>query len=100
MNGIDAVAAGIIRFEGQTLANRNYRNSKPGNLRNSPLAERIDDSGYAVFPDLATGYLALVRDLVFKFEGKSLHGLSSDSTLLDLMNTYAPSADANYPNIY
>jgi hypothetical protein len=100
VNGIDALAVGIIRFEGQTLANRNYRNSNPGNLRNSPLAGRIDDSGYAVFQNISTGYLALVRDLVLKFQGKSSHGIAPDSTLLDLIHTYAPGADGNNPNIY
>lgn len=100
MNGLDAVAVGITRFEGSTLANRNYRNSNPGNLRNSPLAERIDDSGYAVFPNIATGHLALVRDLALKFQGKTHHGLTLDSTLIDLMNTYAPGADGNSPGVY
>jgi hypothetical protein len=100
MNGLDAVAIGITRFEGSVLENRNYRNSNPGNLRHSPLAGKIDDSGYAVFPNITAGYLGLLRDLRMKFLGKSNHGLSPDSTVLDLMDTYAPTRDGNNPNVY
>lgn len=100
MNGLDAVAIGITRFEGQTLSNRNYRNSNPGNLRRSRLTALQDDAGYCVFGSIMRGYLALLLDLRAKFDGNNDHGLTPDSTLFDLMSTYAPRFDKNDPQVY
>jgi hypothetical protein len=94
MNGLEAVADAIMKFEGWEPGSRSYENRNPGNLR---LA---GSKGYTIFPDLPTGYAALLRELQSKFSGNNSHGIGPTSTLLQLFNVYAPQADSNNPSQY
>ncbi len=98
MNGLEAVADAIMQFEGWKLGSRSYVNRNPGNLRLQ--GRTADDKGYTIFPDLPTGYAALLRELQSKFSGNNSHNIGPGSTLLDLFNIYAPSSDANNPSQY
>lgn len=100
MRGIEAVADAIMHYEGWFAGSRSNRNRNPGNLRDSRLKSGEDPQGYAVFSTLAMGYTALVTDLESKFQGHTSTGLTPDSSLLDLMEVYAPSADRNNPSRY
>jgi hypothetical protein len=106
VSGLEAVADAIMRFEGFNPKTRSYQNRNPGNLRLAihpdagVAAYDVDDKGFTIFPDLATGYNALLRDLRAKFTGANRHGLGPSSTLLGMMKIYAPSADANNPLEY
>lgn len=106
VSGLEAVADAIMRYEGWDPKTRSYVNRNPGNLRPAihPDAEStqypVDDHGFFVYPDFATGYNALLRDLRAKFTGANRHGLGPASTLLGMMQIYAPSADANNPLDY
>jgi hypothetical protein len=98
VNGLEAVADAIMAFEGWKIGSRSYTNRNPGNLR---LQGRdADDKGYTIFPDLPTGYSALLRELQSKFSGNNSHGIGPSSTLLGLFNIYAPPADNNPTNAY
>jgi len=87
-----------MKFEGWALGSRSYINRNPGNLR-LPGRE-ADDRGYTIFPDLPTGYAALLRELQSKFSGNNAHGIGPSSTVLDLFNVYAPPSDNNPTNAY
>jgi hypothetical protein len=107
VSGLEAVADAIQRYEGWDPKTRSYMNRNPGNLRagvhiNAHAADAypVDEKGFYVYPDLATGYSSLVRDLRAKFTGQNDHGLGPASTLLGMMKIYAPSADANNPLDY
>jgi hypothetical protein len=56
--------------------------------------------GFVRFASLVNGYMALTRDLRAKFSGKNEHGISGETTLLGLMQVYAPTADYNVPMSY
>jgi hypothetical protein len=98
MNGLEAVADAIMQFEGWKLGSRSYVNRNPGNLRLQ--GRTADDKGYTIFPDLPTGYAALLRELQAKFSGSNSHGIGPSSTLLALFNIYAPPSDNNPTNAY
>ena len=98
MNGLEAVADAIMKFEGWEPGSRSYENRNPGNLR--LVGRTADDKGYTIFPDLPTGYAALLRELQSKFSGNNSHGIGPSSTLLGLFNIYAPPADDNPTNAY
>ena len=104
VNGLEALADGIQRYEGFDPATRSFQNRNPGNLRLGVHAGLtsypVDDKGYTIFPDLCTGYSALLRELRSKFTGQNEHNIGPASTLLSLMNVYAPAADKNQPNEY
>jgi hypothetical protein len=100
MNALEAVADAIMHYEGWFAGSRANRNRNPGNLRDSPYKNSEDPQGYAVFDSLSSGYEALLHDLEVKFSGRSHSGLTPDSTLLDLFEVYAPSADRNNPSRY
>jgi len=100
VKGVEALALAIWRFEGNSFQCRNYRNANPGNLRESPLEAGVDGQGYAYFPNVTAGYLALLRDLYEKFSGKSGTHLTPRSTIYDLLSVYAPVTDGNYPVHY
>lgn len=97
---LEAVADAIMHYEGWAPGSVSNRNRNPGNLRESPLTKSEDPGGFCVFTDLPTGYHALLHDLECKFSGQSRHELGPRSTLLDLFNVYAPSADHNVPAKY
>jgi hypothetical protein len=98
VSGLEAVADAIMQFEGWKIGSRSYENRNPGNLR---LPGRTaDDRGYTIFPDLPTGYAALLRELQSKFSGANSHGIGPSSTVLALFNIYAPPSDDNPTNAY
>lgn len=100
MNGLDAIATGIMTFEGPFRPkNKNFMNCNPGNIR-SPLWKVKDTGGYDIYPDVVWGYEALLDDLSGKFTGKNSHGLGPQSTLGQLFQIYAPTADQNDPASY
>lgn len=98
MSPLEALADGIMQFEGFHKDSRSWRNRNPGNLRPFQPTQAQDGDGYRVFPSLALGWQALLDDLTAKFNGS--HGLTPQSTLLDLFNLYAPAGDANNPSAY
>ena len=100
VNGLEACADAIMRYEGWDPKTRSYRNRNPGNLELKGSLYPADDKGYTIFPDLPTGYSALLRELQSKFSGHNTHGIGPASTLLALFKVYAPTADSNDPNAY
>jgi hypothetical protein len=103
MNGLDALATAIMWREGEPGFRppaRSFRNCNPGNLR-ARGAPSYDAGGFGIYPDVGTGYQDLVDDLADKFtDGKNEHGLGQASTLLQLIDVYAPGQDGNDPNSY
>lgn len=101
VNGLEAVADAIMKFEGWDPHTRSYQNRNPGNLRltvhvGAGLASYpVDDKGYTIFPDFQTGYGALLRELRSKFSGQNAHKIGPSSTVLALISVYAPLADNN-----
>ena len=81
------VARAIETFEG------NIQNN-PGNLRYSRFGETAM-SGFALFDNYHTGFLALLYDLRSKATGRTVTGLGPDSTLEELMHIYAPPSENN-----
>lgn len=111
MKKIEEWAKAIQKHEGYIAPNadypkgsRSYRNNNPGNFRCSLLvmgelkAIRCDD-GFAVFPDYATGWKALVQFLTYAADG-SLRAYKPEMTLYEFYAVYAPSTDGNYPRGY
>src|SRR5208283_1214271 len=104
----EALADCIMRFEGWQAPNAttypkgstSWRNRNPGNLRNSYFKAGEDDKGYSIFSSLSVGWSALIEDLNDKLTGKSSHKLTSQNTLHDLFNIYAPALDKNDPQQY
>lgn len=76
-----------------------YRNHNPGNLRASPFAHSIKD-GYAVFRNDFIGFMALHWDLMQKAKGNTITNLNGNSTIRDLIYTYAPPSDGNDSEAY
>jgi len=99
MEPLEALADAIMTNEGWRLGTRSWRNRNPGNLRRSNPIQPVDKDGYRIFDSLAQGFLALRADLDAKTRLHS-HGLSNSSTMLDLLNIYAPAGDANNPTAY
>lgn len=96
---IEALADAIMCFEGfPKPGSRANRNRNPGNIR--PLGDQAGDEGYRVFTSLLEGYQALLDDLQAKVDGHNSHGLGIQSTLLQLLNVYAPAGDNNNPTTY
>lgn len=86
---LHALALAIQRHEGYGMGTRAWRNNNPGNLRASPLADRIDD-GFAVFSDYYVGLAALLRDLWGKCTGHTGTPLGPNSTVAQLVAVWAP----------
>jgi len=78
---------------------RSYRHHNPGNLRVSPFAYKVIDN-YAVFKNDAIGFLAFQWDILQKAKGNTSTGLGPNSTLRDLIFTWAPKSDGNDPEKY
>lgn len=58
-------------------------------------------NNFAMFPDVQSGYKALVADLRAKVTGGSAHiDYSKNPTLLDYIKIYAPDTDGNNPTAY
>lgn len=99
MNRLDRLCEAIMWREGWRPSSRSYRNCNPGNLRWSRLqAAEID--GYAAFKTLAEGWEALVSDVRSKAMGKTRTPLGPSSSILEFVKVYAPSGDANEPELY
>lgn len=98
MTPVEALADAVMQFEGWRAGSRSWRNRNPGNLRPYSSNQPVDGQNYRVFESLSDGFLALTEDLEAKFAGS--HGLTHNSTLLDLLNVYAPAGDANNPSEY
>ena len=98
MTTLEALADAFMHHEGWFPGSRSNRNRNPGNLRPWKDGQPKDAGGYRVFPSLVDGYQALLDDLEAKIHGS--HGLTPTSTLLDLLNVYAPAGDNNNPNAY
>lgn len=98
MTPLEALADAISQFEGWHKDSRSWRNRNPGNLRPYAQGQATDGENYRVFASLVEGWQALTDDLTAKLNGS--HSLTLDSTLLDLLNVYAPAGDANNPNAY
>jgi len=98
MGPLEALADSMMTFEGWHKDSRSWRNRNPGNLRPYRPDQPQDGDGYRTFDSLTQGWQALLDDLSAKFAGS--HGLTPQSTLLDLLNIYAPAGDANNPTAY
>jgi hypothetical protein len=96
----DQLAQAIARFEGYNVAGSvAQRNNNPGNLRSGPGQTGTDPNGYAIFPDVATGYAALDNQISLNIG----RGLSLDEFFAGKPGVYpgyAPSSDANNPAQY
>jgi hypothetical protein len=83
----DQLAQAIARFEGfYNPGSRAQRNNNPGNIRIWGSLPR-DAAGYAIFPDEASGWAALRRQIDLD-TGRGL-------TLTQFLMKYAPPADNN-----
>ena len=104
---IDRLMLAISQHEGWAPPSENkpaggsraYRNHNPGNLRASPFAHSIVE-GYAIFRNDFIGWLALYWDLLQKSKGNTRTELGPNSTLRDLIFTYAPPSDNNNSEKY
>lgn len=76
-----------------------YRNHNPGNLRSSPF-QRGQREGFAYFESDLVGFMALHWDIMQKARGNTVTGLNKNSTLRDLIFTYAPPSDNNNSEQY
>jgi len=98
MRTVEALADAFMHHEGWFPGSRSNRNRNPGNLRAFQKSQPVDSGGYRVFASLVDGYQALLDDLSAKLNGS--HGLTKESSLLDLLNIYAPAGDNNNPSAY
>jgi len=99
MTEIEKLALAIKQYEGYFPFSRSWRNKNPGNLRWSPF-QAGQRGGYAYFRTYEEGWKALIWDLRRKILGKSRTKLGPHSTLKELFEVYAPSADRNKPLAY
>lgn len=106
-NEVERLMLAMIEFEGwfspdQTpngLGSRSYRNHNPGNLRSSPFQAGTKE-GYAFFKNTEIGRMAMQWDLIQKSRGNTATGLGPNSTLRDLIFTWAPPSDNNSTEQY
>lgn len=81
------------------------KGNNPGALKFHPSNERFGSkrgkNNFAMFPDIESGYRALMSDLNAKISGGSAHiDYSKDPTLLTYVKIYAPATDGNNPTAY
>lgn len=88
----------IKKHEGWYPGSRSYRQQNPGNLRWSKYMIG-QDGGFAMFPDYATGWKALVFQVEIAAQGKS-KVYRPDMTFYDFFAVYAPASDNNAPRQY
>ena len=104
---IDRLISAITEHEGwyalgsslSPSGSRSYRHHNPGNLRSSPF-QCGEADGYAIFKYDEIGRLALHFDILKKAAGQTSTKLGPDSTLRDLIFTYAPASDNNDSEAY
>jgi len=65
-----------------------YRNHNPGNLRSSPFALGTRDD-FAFFINDTVGMFAMQWDIMKKCKGETSSTLTGESTIADLVSTYA-----------
>jgi hypothetical protein len=87
---------GSVGFPNGSLS---YRNKNPGNLRWSPF-EIGKNNGYSVFESDFMGWYAFYWDIFQKAHGKTRTKLNGESTLEELIYTWAPKEDGNDPKKY
>lgn len=97
---LEAIADAMMRFEGWYPTSRSNRNRNPGNLRSGTGMIGKDAGGYAIFASLLAGYSALLDDMWHKVTGRNEHGLNLDSTIMQMLEVYAPVEDGNNPRVY
>jgi hypothetical protein len=78
---------------------RAYRHHNPGNLRASPFASAVVDN-FAVFRNDMVGWMAFHWDLMQKARGQTRTKLGPNSTLRELIFTWAPPSDSNDSEAY
>lgn len=101
MNPLHSFALAIMWREGPYKPGvRSYRNNNPGNLRAPGWHGPHDPDGFDIYPNFIVGFNALVNELWYKFTGHNSHGIGQSSTLLQLMDVYAPAEDHNDPKSY
>src|SRR5271165_6622966 len=88
MDGIEAVADAIMKFEGWAPGTKSYTHRNPGNLEDA-------HGVYRTYGSFVEGYSALCDDLRDKFLGHTHTGLGPTSTLSQFMQAYAPPSDHN-----
>lgn len=97
---IDDLASAIARFEGFSVPGSvAQRNNNPGNLRAGPGQIGTDSGGYAIFPDVATGYSALDNQIQLNVN-RGLNLNQFFGGLPGVYAGYAPAADKNNPGQY
>jgi hypothetical protein len=93
-----SIAQAIYQMEGSGPNTIATRNNNPGNLR-SGTGQTGSASGYAVFPDMATGWNALYHQINLNIaKGLNLYEFFGGKT--GVYAGYAPSADSNDPVNY
>lgn len=88
----------IKKHEGWYPGSRSYRQNNPGNLRWSKY-QIGTDGNFAIFPDYATGWKALLFQVEIAANGKS-RVYRPDMTFYDFFAVYAPASDNNVPTRY
>ena len=94
----DQIAQAIYQMEGSGPTTIATRNNNPGNLRSGP-GQIGTNGGFAVFPDMATGWAALDNQINLNIS----RGLTLNQFFGGLPGVYAgyaPSADSNNPSAY
>lgn len=76
-----------------------WRNKNPGNLRSS-VFEAGKRDGFAYFYNDIVGYFALQYDIMQKAKGNTITKLNGESTIVDLIEVYAPRSDRNDTDSY
>ena len=105
---IDTLAKAHVKHEGFGTPNAVTitTGNNPGALKFLPhMASKYGaakgKNNFAMFPDVNSGYRALIGDLRAKITGKSAHiDYSRNPTLLDYIKVYAPATDNNNPTAY
>lgn len=100
MSLTQSLAQSIARMEGWLVSNSvAQRNHNPGNLRAGNGAIGTDAGGYAIFPDDATGWAALERQVDLNI-GRGLTLREFFGGKPGVYPGYAPAADSNNPTGY
>jgi hypothetical protein len=95
---VDAIAQAIYQMEGNGPNTIATRNNNPGNLRSGP-GQIGTNGGYAVFPDMATGFAALDNQIQLNIDrGLTLQEFFGGKP--GVYAGYAPAADSNQPTTY